>query len=652
MSFFKKKKTPTPKEYGDGRIYDYSTREGRIATAEWLFEQARAERSAKEVEWRTSEDYYNMAHSAALEMDSALQDLDIPWRPPCVTDAFIMVESQIIPEIPTPEFHGRDDDRDSVRAKKRELAVKYIIESNRVDEMNTANERRLRKLGDAWWKGYYDESMPFGHKFGNIRVKDISPVNIYPDPTARSGGLDECEYINYVYSIHKNKFYRLYARELKNQGITLDDILDAYYTKEGEELLDTETHPSGMLDDTVQILEHWFRQPYDTKDAPAGSIACSMQVAGFEIKYIPNYWVNTGHQCQLFPFVHYWCIRDENSFYNRSELESIIPLVDVANRSLATGLLNDAMTANDIIIVEENALVDGEEITNEPGEVVRVKQGHMNGVARLGGLSSGVRNLNMVEWAQSQMQRTNRNYDENNGRETSRVTTASGLLQLRSDADGQRNIKKADRDSGFRRLYELLDWLALEFWDEDVYLFIGAKSENEEPQQAIYNSKEFSTVIPAQYDMMTGEQISEDTTYYPRVDVMISTGEGLSKNPTTTVEVLDKLAAITVTEDNWKILASELEYLDIPQKQDIIASWKKKFEPQEGSIPPEIINALKSDPELLSTLEQVVMGGSAQGPMGGMPSGEVIQGGMPMDIPTDTVQGIPVNVPSAPNLPI
>jgi len=655
MAIFKKSKVPTPKEYENGRIYDYSTREGRIATAEWLFYQARVERSAKEVEWRTSEDYYNMAHSAALEMDSALQDLDIPWRPPCVTDAFIMVESQIIPEIPMPEFHGRDDDRDSVRAKKRELAVKYIIESNRVDEMNTANERRIRKFGDAWWKAYYDESMPFGARMGNIRVKDISVADVYPDPTARGGDLEACEYVDYVYSIHKNKFYRLYAKELKKQGITLDDVLDAYYTKEGEELLDTESHPSGMLDDTVQILEHWFRQPYDTKDAPAGSIACSMQVSGFEIKYIPNYWVNTGRQCQLFPFVHYWCIRDENSFYNRSELEPIIPLVDVANRALATGLLNDAMTANDIILVEENALADGEEITNEPGEVVTVKQGHMNGVARLGGLTSGVRNLNMVKWAQEQMQRTNRNYDTNNGRETSRVTTASGLLQLRSDADSQRTIKKADRDAGFRRLYELLDWLALEFWDEDTYLYIGAKTANEEPQEAMYNSTEFATVIPGSFDTMTGERLTDDKIYYPKIDVTISTGDGISKNPATTVEVLDKLAAITVTADNWKLLAAELEYLDIPQKQEIIDSWKKKFEPEEATIPPEIIAALQSDPDLLSALQETVAQGMAPASdmMGGMPSGNVIEGGMPLDIPTDTVQGVPVNVPSAPsNLPI
>ena len=638
----KKKKVPTPKDYEDGRVYDYSSPEGRVATAEWLFNQSKNERSVKEAEWRKHEDYYNFAHDTALSIKDELERQGIPWEPACVPDAFIMVESQIIPEIPQPEFHGRDNDEDSARAKVRELAVKYIIESNRVEEMNTSNERRIRKLGDAWWKAYFDETMPMGEKMGNIRVKDIPIVDIYPDPTAKK--LEDCEYLNHVYSMHKNKFWRTFHKELTAKGYTLEDVTSQYYSTD-EGMLDNESHSISTLDDSVQILEHWFRQPFDAKGAPAGSIACSMQVNGIEIKYIPNYWINTGNQCTLFPFVHYWCIRDENSFYNRSELEPIIPLVNAADRSLATGLLNDAMTANDIILVEEDALADGEEFTNNPGQVVRMKRGRLGGAARLGGLSSGVRSLNMVEWAQSQMQRTNRNYDTNNGRETSRVTTASGLLQLRSDADNQRNIKKADRDAGFRRLYELLDWLALEFWDEDTFLYIGAKDTDKEPQRALYNSENFVLTIPGEKDLVTGEPITEDRKYYPIVDVTITTGDGLSKNPATTVEVLDKLAAVTVTADNWKLLAAELEYLDIPQKQDIISEWKNKFEPDESQISPEVIEALKSNPELQSAVMELI---SATNPN----QSNVIPGGMPLNIPTDEVGGVPVNVPSMPNLPL
>ena len=46
MSIFKR--TPRPEQYEKGRVYDYTTAEGRVATAEWLFQQARDERAAVE----------------------------------------------------------------------------------------------------------------------------------------------------------------------------------------------------------------------------------------------------------------------------------------------------------------------------------------------------------------------------------------------------------------------------------------------------------------------------------------------------------------------------------------------------------------------------------------------------------------------------
>ena len=119
------KRTPTPEGYEKGRVYDYTTAEGRIATAEWLLQQAKDERAVREAEWRKYNDYYNFAHDAAREMAEAIEDSGLPWTPACVPDPYIMVESQINPEVPQPEFHGRDDDLDSKKAHERELAVKY-----------------------------------------------------------------------------------------------------------------------------------------------------------------------------------------------------------------------------------------------------------------------------------------------------------------------------------------------------------------------------------------------------------------------------------------------------------------------------------------------------------------------------------------------
>lgn len=600
--FRKKEKTPDPETYKNGRVYDYTTEEGRVATAEWLFEQAKNERTAVEDGWVRNEGYYNFVHAAAAEMREALEEQGIDWTPAVVPDPFIQVESQLVPEVPQPEFHGRDDDADGEKARKREFAVRYIVEENRINDMNTSNERRLRKLGDAFWKAYWDETMPCGEQSGNIRIKDVSPEDFYPDPTAGREGLEACEYVDYIYTMHKLKFWRLYHDVLEKKGILLEDLLQTQYRVE-DGLFEPVTSGTLARDDMVQILEHWYRNPCDTKEAPAGAIGCTMQAGGVEIKWIPNYWEKTGRQCRLFPFIHYWCIRDETQFWNRSELDPILSLVDAADRQIAIGQLNDAMMANDVVLVEEGALADGAEFTNVPGAQVTVKQGRMGGVARLGGLNNGIQSVSAVNWFLDQIQRTSRNYDSNNGRETARVTTASGLLQLRGDAETQQKLKKADRDAGFCRLYELLDWLALEYFDDDRLLFIGAKKKGEQPQSLTYNGDAFARRAGVRVDMLTAAVTDEGFDYYPRVDVTVTAGDGLSKNPATTVEVLDKLAASQITADNWELLAAELEYLDIPQKQEIIESWRRKFAP---TVPPEVTQALESDPELLAAVQEAV----------------------------------------------
>lgn len=605
--FWKKEKTPDPETYKNGRVYDYTTEEGRVATAEWLFEQAKNERTAVEDGWVRNEGYYSFVHAAAAEMREALEEQGINWTPAVVPDPFIQVESQLVPEVPQPEFHGRDDDADGEKARRREFAVRYIVEENRINDMNTSNERRLRKLGDAFWKAYWDETMPCGEQSGNIRIKDVSPEDFYPDPTAGREGLEACEYVDYVYTMHKLKFWRLYHDVLEKKGILLEDLLQTQYRVE-DGLFEPVTSGTLARDDMVQILEHWYRNPCDTEEAPAGAIGCTMQAGGVEIKWIPNYWEKTGRQCRLFPFIHYWCIRDETQFWNRSELDPILALVDAADRQIAIGQLNDAMMANDIVLVEEGALADGSEFTNVPGAQVTVKQGRMGGVARLGGLNNGIQSVSAVNWFLDQIQRTSRNYDSNNGRETARVTTASGLLQLRGDAETQQKLKKADRDAGFCRLYELLDWLALEYFDDDRLLFIGAKKKGEQPQSLTYNGDDFARRAGVKVDMLTAAVTDEGFDYYPRVDVTVTAGDGLSKNPATTVEVLDKLAASQITADNWELLAAELEYLDVPQKQEIIEGWRRKFAP---TVPSEVTQALESDPELLAAVQEAVQANAA-----------------------------------------
>jgi hypothetical protein len=560
--------------------YDYSTAETREATVEALFHKAKSARTVVEAEWTRYNDYYNFIHDATAEVKDWCRDNDVPWLPACLPDAWINVESQIDPGVPEPEFRGRDDDQDSAKARQREYAVRYICENNRLNDMNTRNERRLLKYGDAFWKAYWDAEMRCGVNEGDIRVKDIPVDAIYPDPAVRDGTIQDGQYVDYVYRLHKVRFVQLFGRELKEKGIDPADLFGAEY--ENVAGLFDMTTAIDDVDDTVQVLEHWFRQPEAGEDDggswEAGAVGCSIQAGGRELRYIPNYWKKTGKQCRLFPFVHYWRVQDENRFWNKSELFPILDLIDTADRKLAMGILGDAMLANDIILAEEGALADGAEITNEPGAVVTTKPGRINSVRRLGGVNSLSNSAVGVDWLRGQIERANRNYETSMGKEAQRVNTATGMAMLRQDAQGQADIKKSDRDRGFERLYELLDWLALEFFDDDRLLYIGADEEHDREAVAVaYNADALSRIMPAVLDE-NGETVREEWTYWPRVDVSITASDNVIRGKQATLQALQTLTQAQITPDNWKLWAAQLELLDLPGKQDIIEDWRQKFE--------------------------------------------------------------------------
>ena len=202
-SFFSKsyKKKFTGLDISVASLYDYSTKESREKTAAYLLSYSQSNRGATETRWQLMTDYYNGDHRTAIDLQAMLESQGIPFQIACVQDPFLHVESQINPDIPTFEFNGRDDDIDSQRAKQREYAVQFVIDNCGVNGKNTRNERRLGKLGNAVWKVYWDSSIEVPNTVigGDICVDDIPVECIYPDPSALT--VDDCEYINYVYTI-------------------------------------------------------------------------------------------------------------------------------------------------------------------------------------------------------------------------------------------------------------------------------------------------------------------------------------------------------------------------------------------------------------------------------------------------------------------
>ena len=221
-----------------------------------------------------------------------------------------------------------------------------------------------------------------------------------------------------------------------------------------------------------------------------------------------------------------------------------------------------------------------------------LKPNTINNVRRLQGLASSNRLAPTIEFIQGQIDRSTRNYESNMGRETSKVTTASGLAQLRADAGSQSSIKSADRLSGYRRLFEIVDWAALEFYDDSREIYLGAKRRDEKNVSFTFNSQDVMGKTEPIIDPMTGE-VFDGKQYFPIIDATINVGGGAIKNQQVSLSALDRMSATKVSRENYKILSSELDILDIPQRQEIISNWEQLF-----GIDEEIAETLVALPEM------------------------------------------------------
>lgn len=648
----------TGKTIESGRLYDYSTVESREETIPYLYEYAKANRSEQQGKWIEYDNYYNNQHVTQLELKKVAQDKGLPFIPAILPDPFIHVESQIMPDIPDFEFSGRDDDMDSVKAKQREFVVRFVVENNKLENMNTDNERRLNKLGNAFWKVAFDYSIEGPGFNGDLVIGNPSPANIFPDPSALD--IDDCEYIDYVYRMHKMKVARTFRKDLERLKLTIADLDGEGYHGDTQ-IFNSQTQD--VNDDTLQIVEHWFRQPIEGSDTreyeidgktvkrkvtwEAGDIACSIMIGSREVRYIPKYWEKTGRQNKLYPFVKYCKIPIDGSFWDMSEIAPIKDLVDAGDREMAMFILNDAFNANDIILMEENALSDDTEAVNVPGAQWKVKSGKMGAVARLGGLSnlnSGLKDS--INFIRDLIQETVGNFDSTQGKEPVRVTTSSGIAQLNERADARKNIKKADRLTGFERLYELIDWSALEFYDDNRVIFLGATDEKakanfEQIKSQLPRGQQFTNTDPTQgpvifrfnadkmrsLDAGPTDQTGEATWYYPRIDAVVHAGDGVRKSKAFTTAAISDLSKMNITPYNYRIFEAWVDLLDLPNRKEIKEGLEQAFSqppqqpgapgqppqipqltPEEimASLSPEEQDYLRQHPEIL---DQILQGG-------------------------------------------
>lgn len=522
------------------QTFDMSSKESRQMQVRRDFENSSTEKNPHTIKMVEFNNYYNNKPYTEAQATELREKLGINFTPPVLTDPFIQVESQIDDVVPTFQFSGREG-QDPIKAKEREKVTNFILYNNGINELNLDNERALNELGNAFWKVSWDGLIKGLGYMGDIVLGNPDPANIFPDPNAYD--VDDCEFIVYAFRGHRRKLRRMF-------GAIIDTI-----SNDGErtrtEIYENNQNMSSFIDETLLVIEYWYRDD-------EGDIACSIQINYIEVKHISKYWVNTRHSGnQMYPIVKYGKIPVRKSFWDKGEIETCKDLFDAGNREFITAILNDAFMANDITLYEEESLAEGQEMSNMPGANIKMKKGMIDRVKRLGGIAANGGILQMIQFIKEQIQETNGNYESAQGKEPIRVTTASGIAQLNEKANARKVTKKAGRTEGFKRLAQLVDWTALEFYNTNRMIMVGAKEPDAPKEQVNFNS--------GSHAMNNGS----GQPYFPKVDVEIVAGDGIRKSKAFTLTATQELAQTVVTPENIGIVLSQVDLLDLPNKDEI-----------------------------------------------------------------------------------
>ncbi len=558
----------TSRQLSQSGMYNYSDTFCREETVGFLLDYASRSRENMNDYWKKMRRYYDGDHDIRKQTNSLYEKHSLPWRAAQSTDGYMHVETLIEPEIPDFEFSPRNETK-ADRAKQREEITRYVLDRSNMLFKNSRNERSLGIYGSAAWKVCWDEAGDSIEPKGDVCIDNPDISQIFPDPNARD--VDSCEYIGYVYKMHTQKAKRVFAGDFKARGTDISE----YLTRDGHNnvLLDSESYSSE--DDTVTVTEWWFRQPsdgnvvektfYDGNERrmkyswKSGDVALCVFINGKEVRYIPKYWRTTKNR--MFPFVIYNKIPSEKSVWGKSELEQIIPLIDAIDREMAYAQLNSAFSSNDIILAEENALSDGCEMDNSPGAVWKLRPGMMGKVQRLGNLAGYESSLySSCSFWRNLAEGTTGNFEVNQGKEPTNVTTATGIALLGERAQTRKALKNIDRNAGFKRLYSLIDMTALEFYDDGRVIHMGAADKGE----IVYRFTGFS------------EKRREES-YIPSVDVIIHTGSGITNSRAFTLSALNTLMTMGISSENYELVKAYLDEISIPQRAQLKEYLDSRF---------------------------------------------------------------------------
>jgi hypothetical protein len=370
----------------------------------------------------------------------------------------------------------------------------------------------------------------------------------------------------------------------EQEGTELCTVLTKYYRQDGEVFCELSTQ-RGII-----------REPF--------AISPNINEALSEIEEAPDKLsseITEGYKAKLFPIVIWSYEKKDNSIYGMSEVETIIPNQKAINFQLAMQLLATENAAWAKYIVKSDAL-QGQIITNEPGQVIVDHSVQGRGIDRMQGQAPSTMSLELVGTITNLTRMVTGATEVTTGEVMGANMSGAAIAQLQAQAQQPiATLRKRFWDAKERQGKILEQFFRMYYYNKDFYY-----ETEEEKVSEVFNSSDIANV-----DLYMAVEATAGTRASVATDLAILDNLLLNKH----IGAEEYIEAIpdSVLSDKTRLrnLIRKRKENDLLQAQEIIKQMSQKIEESAGlierqtSVIANIVPVIQENNRLKASLAQL-----------------------------------------------
>lgn len=492
-----------------------------------------------------------------------------------------LIESQIQINVPKPSIEIIEGQEDLERKNMIEGMLTYMSEGPELERMTADNERIVKKNSLAIFKVMYNPDY-VSHSFrGRIETTNPHPTNVIPQPNVKK--IEDMDYLFHIENRTIDYVCRRYGEEFRT------DLEEENAEYEYLENFTDGPDNANFSNNKVSVVECWYKDKDGDvclitwanetllRDEPKffykrdekGNIVETEIVEMDDIDPTTQQPVKKEievkcHVPKRFPFVIWYNIPKEKSYYGKSDVEIILDQQEAVKKVMSSQEEKLIKGTSKIFVRKGSGLEN--KITNSMLQVIPCDEPMSDVVVKdLKTPDNDYMNYyQVITQAAKDTLGVTQAYQ---GQLENKSLSGRAIQQLSANSEGRLSVKAFEKQVSFRELYRLYYDFILAFYDDTIPYRVQDTTATPNDYKYGYFDK--------------GKLIKQDAAgeyYYPEFDIYVNSDIGLPKDKNFIIQSMQAAVQSQLIDsvEYWTIMES----IDFPCASAILDMERKKQQQQ------------------------------------------------------------------------